>query len=74
MLRTVIRVCLLVASLAFLASNVFAQYGSSLQGVITDQSGAAVANAKVTATNQATHVSRDTVSIGSLLLFRAHTR
>ena len=40
----------------------FAQYGSSLQGVVTDQSGAAITNAKVTATNQATGVARDTTT------------
>jgi hypothetical protein len=35
------------------------QYGSSLQGVVTDQTGAAVSGAKVTATNEATGVIRD---------------
>lgn len=43
-----------------LAGPTWAQYGASLQGVVTDQSGAAVNGAKVTATNDATHVSRDT--------------
>jgi hypothetical protein len=50
--------CLL--SILFLAPAVWAQYGSSLQGTISDQSGAAVAGATVTATNQATGVSNST--------------
>jgi hypothetical protein len=42
-----------------------AQYGAAIQGTVQDKSGAAVAGAKVTATNQATGVSRDTVTSGS---------
>jgi Carboxypeptidase regulatory-like domain/TonB dependent receptor len=64
MSRTLTGVCSLVLWL-LLPGIAFAQYGSSLQGVVTDQSGAAVANAKVTVTNQGTHVSRDTVTNGS---------
>jgi hypothetical protein len=41
------------------------QYGSSLQGVVTDQSGAVVAGAKVTATNEATGVARDATTNAS---------
>jgi len=37
----------------------WAQYGSSIEGVITDQTGAAVNGAKVTATNNATGVARE---------------
>src|SRR5439155_13224479 len=48
--------------LSLLASEAWAQYGSSLEGVVTDQSGAAVAGAKVTANNDATQVARDTVT------------
>jgi hypothetical protein len=47
-------------SFLLLAPTLWAQYGSSLQGTISDQSGAAVAGATVTATNQATGVSRET--------------
>jgi hypothetical protein len=45
--------CLLLAA--------WGHYGSSLQRLITDPTGAAVSNAKVTATNQATGVLRDAV-------------
>jgi outer membrane receptor protein involved in Fe transport len=41
------------------------QYGASIAGTVQDKSGAAVVGAKVTATNQATHVSRETVTSGS---------
>jgi hypothetical protein len=47
-------------SFLVLAPTVWAQYGSSLQGTISDQSGAAVAGSTVTATNQATGVSNNT--------------
>jgi hypothetical protein len=43
-------------------SVALAQYGASLQGTVTDQSGAVIASAKVTATNEATGVSRSTVA------------
>lgn len=43
-----------------LTGSSWAQYGASLQGVVTDESGAAVTDAHVTAKNQATGVSRDT--------------
>jgi outer membrane receptor protein involved in Fe transport len=65
MSRTRRSVCLISILLVLASLNAFAQYGSSLQGTVTDQSGAAVANAKVTAINQATRVSRDTVTNGS---------
>src|SRR6266516_3253298 len=56
----------LMMSLAFLlAAPALAQYGASLQGTVSDKSGALVGGAKVTATNQATGVSRDTVTSGS---------
>src|SRR5947208_14473909 len=49
-----------LVSFLLLPPTVWAQYGSSLQGTISDQSGAAVAGATVTATNQATGVSNNT--------------
>src|SRR5207249_1496067 len=52
--------CLLIQS-----STAFAQYGAGIAGTVTDQSGAVVSGAKVTATNQATGVSRNTVTGGS---------
>jgi Carboxypeptidase regulatory-like domain/TonB dependent receptor len=56
---------LLVLSILFLSSAALAQYGASLQGTIEDKSGAAVVGANVTITNQATGVSRTTVSSDS---------
>jgi hypothetical protein len=53
---------LLTAVVPFLAIFSSAQYGASLQGTIRDGSGAAVVGAKVSATNQATGVSRDTMA------------
>ena len=61
--RVLIRI-FFIFSLAFAATQALAQYGSSLQGVVTDQTGAAVAGAMVTATNNATGVARDTVANG----------
>jgi hypothetical protein len=59
----VFRSLLLACScLLFLTSAGFAQYGASLEGTVADQSGAAVSGAKVTATNDATGVARDTVA------------
>jgi Carboxypeptidase regulatory-like domain len=49
---------LLLGLLLSLALPAWAQYGASVQGTVTDPSGAAVPNAKVTVTNQATQVSR----------------
>jgi hypothetical protein len=40
----------------------FAQYGASLQGTVTDESGAVVSGAHVVVTDQATGVSRSTVT------------
>jgi len=57
-----IRVLLICTILAFLSSSALAQYGASLEGTVTDKSGAVVAGATVTVTNQATGVSRNTVS------------
>jgi Carboxypeptidase regulatory-like domain/TonB dependent receptor len=60
MLRVLIR----FSAVAFLCLSLpvaWGQYGSSIQGVVTDQTGAAVTGAKVSATNESTGVARDTV-------------
>jgi hypothetical protein len=62
---TPVRVLLLSTILCFLTSSALAQYGASLEGTVTDKSGAVVSGAKVTITNQATGVKRNTVSGGS---------
>jgi len=46
----------LILVLLISVPQALAQYGSSLQGTVTDQTGAAVAGAQVTATNQATGI------------------
>ena len=58
----VVRVVLLIGSIVSLNALVQAQYGASLEGTVTDKSGAVVAGATVTITNQATGVSRNTVT------------
>lgn len=57
-----VHVALLVVSIVTLTALVQAQYGASLQGTVTDKSGAVVASAAVTITNQATGVSRSTTT------------
>jgi hypothetical protein len=52
----------MVVSIVTLTALVQAQYGASLQGTVTDKSGAVVASATVTITNQATGVSRSTTT------------
>lgn len=53
----------LLISLIFVPA-MWGQYGSSLQGVVTDQSGAVIAGATVTATNEATGVARASTTNG----------
>ena len=53
---------LVVLSFFLVASMAFAQYGASIQGTVTDKTGAAVSGAQVTATNQDTGVARSTVT------------
>jgi len=51
--------CLSLILVVFLlVCTAWAQYGASLQGTVTDQSGAVVSGANVTATNEATGLSR----------------
>src|SRR5258707_10058882 len=51
-----VHVALLIVSIVALTALVQAQYGASLVGTITDKSGAGVAGATVTITNQDTGV------------------
>src|ERR1700675_3500998 len=57
-----VRVLLLIVSIVALTALVQAQYGASLEGTVTDKSGAVVGGATVTITNQATGVSRNSVT------------
>ncbi len=66
MSRTRFYLLVLFCSLiSFNLRTAYAQYGSSLEGVVTDQSGAAVSGAKVSAKNEATGVTRESVTNGS---------
>jgi hypothetical protein len=57
-----IRLALISTIFTFLSSLAVAQYGASLQGTVTDKSGAVVSGATVTAINQATGVRRSSVT------------
>src|SRR5258708_14927595 len=60
-----VRVVLLIVSIVSLTAFVHAQYGASLQGTVTDKSGAVVKGAKVTVTNQATGATQTTATSGA---------
>lgn len=49
----------------FAAASAFAQYNASLQGTVTDNTGAVISGAAVTVTNQATGIQNTTVSSGA---------
>ena len=53
---------LVLALVGFCSELAFGQYGASLEGTVTDKSGAVVPGATVTITNWATGVSRNSVS------------
>lgn len=55
----------LYSILMLTACAVFAQYTSGIEGTAVDQSGAAIANAKVLVTNEATQVARETTTNSS---------
>jgi len=58
--------CLSLILVVFLlVCTAWAQYGASLQGTVTDQSGAVVSGANVTATNEATGLSQRVVTSDS---------
>jgi hypothetical protein len=61
-LSLAVHVALLMVSIAVSTTLVQAQYGSSLEGTVTDKSGAVVAGATVTITDQATGVSHSAVT------------
>lgn len=53
-------VILLLGFLGITSQGVYGQFAASIQGTVTDPGGAVVGGAKVTVTNEATQVSRDT--------------
>jgi hypothetical protein len=57
-IRILLGATLMLALVCLCSSTAFAQYGASLQGTVTDKSGAVVSGANVTATNHATGVSK----------------
>src|ERR1700730_1808806 len=57
-----VRLVLISTILILFSSTALAQFGASLEGTVTDKSGAVVAGATVTITDQATGVSRSTVT------------
>jgi hypothetical protein len=57
-IRILLCATVVLALVCLSSSTAFAQYGASLQGTVTDKSGAVVAGATVTATNHATGVSK----------------
>jgi hypothetical protein len=57
-----IRFLLISTILALASTAAVAQYGASLEGTVTDKSGAVISGAAVTVTNQATGVSHNTVT------------
>jgi len=69
-----VHVVLLVVSIVASTALVQAQYGASLQGTVSDKSGAVVAGATVAITNQATGVVRSTPTGDSGLYLNAYPR
>ncbi|ABF39537.1 hypothetical protein Acid345_0532 [Candidatus Koribacter versatilis Ellin345] len=65
MSRRFTEITLFLSVLCLLLGTAYAQYGASLEGTVTDKSGAVVPGANVTITDQATSVSRNTVTSGS---------
>jgi hypothetical protein len=57
-----IRFFLISTILVFVSSAALGQYGASLEGTVTDKSGAVISGATVTVTDQATGVSHTTVT------------
>jgi hypothetical protein len=61
-LSTPVRAILLSTILFFVTSSALAQYGASIEGTVTDKSGAVIGGANVTVTDQATGVAHSAVS------------
>jgi Carboxypeptidase regulatory-like domain len=61
-LSTLVRALLLSTILCFVTSSALAQYGASIEGTVTDKSGAVIGGANVTVTDEATGVTHSTVS------------
>src|SRR5271154_2915822 len=59
---TPVRVLLLSTIFFLLSACALAQFGASIEGTVTDKSGAVVSGAKVAVTDQATGVGRNTVT------------
>ena len=57
-----IRLFVIFSIFSLVSTSALAQYGASLEGTVTDKSGAVIGGATVTATNQATGVSRTAVT------------
>lgn len=57
-----ILLCAVLSAVSLLSSSAFAQYGASLQGTVTDNSGAVVSGATITATNQGTGIARSAIT------------
>jgi hypothetical protein len=57
-----VRFLLICTILTFLSSSALAQYGASLEGTVTDKSGAVIVGATVTITDQSTGVSHSAVT------------
>ena len=49
----------------FLSAIAVGQYNSGIEGTVADQSGAAIANARVMVVNEATQVARETATNGN---------
>lgn len=58
-------ILLVILGLAFFSSNIYGQAASTINGTVTDPTGAVVPNAKVTLTNEANGFVRSTTSNGT---------
>jgi hypothetical protein len=68
-LSTPVRILLISTMVFFFTASSLAQFGASIEGTVTDKSGAVVTGANVTVTEQGTGVSHSTVS-GASGVFR----
>src|SRR5580765_6713770 len=61
-IRILLCATVVLALVCLCSSTAFAQYGASLQGTVTDKSGAVVSGAKVKVTHEETGVTQSTVT------------